>query len=108
MDTVNRGNNIYVTLSYSPLGLIGARTTGILEDGMSVDTGAVRLPYHSEVEVTLSYRKDKQLQVCRINALVTDRTPQGTRLTFQGASSEAAKALAELQAQQSTALEGVA
>jgi hypothetical protein len=108
MDRVKSGNDIYVTLSYSPLGLIGARATGILMDGISVDTGAVSLPRHSEVEVTLSYRKDKRLQVHRIAALVTERTAQGTRLAFQSTSPEMTKALAELQARQTTTLEGVA
>lgn len=109
MEKGKADSGIYVTLSYSPLGLIGAKATGIAQDGMSVDTGAIGLPHHAEVEVTLSYRRGRALQVHRLSALVADRTPRGTQLLFQDVPPETAGALEELRAaEQTAALEGVA
>ena len=99
---------VFVTLTYSPLGLIGAKATDLQTDGLCVDTGAVSLPHHSEVEVTLSYRRDNRLQVHRATARVTGRTSRGTRLTFRQTTPEITSAMQELQSRQGTALEGVA
>lgn len=109
MENVKANSDVYVTLSYSPLGLIGAKATGFWDNGMYVDTGAIRLPFYSDVEVTLSYREGNRLQVHRMKALVAERNSQGTRLVFQEPTAESAHALAQLQARYGTTpLEGVA
>lgn len=109
MESGKTSTDIYVTLSYSPLGLVGAKATGFQDNGICVDTGAIRLPFYSEVEVTLSYREGNRLQVHRVIAQVTDRNSEGTRLTFQEPEPETARALAQLQIRYGmTALEGVA
>ncbi len=91
-----RPNSLHIVLNYRPLGLIRAITRDIRQDGMSVDTGCIQLPNHSEVEVTFSYRKDNKTHVHRIGALVTRCAREGTRLSFRPDDSAAFTALAEI------------
>ncbi|MCK9532143.1 MAG: hypothetical protein M0R77_16520 [Gammaproteobacteria bacterium] len=89
-------SDISVQLNYRPLGLVSARARNLRLDGMFVDTGAVTLPHHSEVEVTLSFRKDDRLQVHRLQARVMGRSKYGTNLTFQNCRRETYQALQEM------------
>jgi len=105
-----KDSNIYVTLSYPPVGLIGATAHNLYMNGLSVDTGAITLPRHADVEVTLSYRKKGRLQVHRLTARVTGRGERSTDLTFEDFPLESQRAIRELVARQERtgSLEGVA
>ena len=85
-----------VQLNYHPLGLVSARTRNLRLDGMFVDTGAIMLPHQSEVEVTLSFRKNDLLQVHHLRARVMGRSKYGTNLTFQNCQRETYQALRNL------------
>jgi hypothetical protein len=89
-------SDISVQLNYRPLGLVCARARNLRLDGMFVDTGAVTLPRHSEVEITLSFRKDNRLQVHHLHARVMGCSKYGTNLTFQNCRRETYQALQEM------------
>ncbi|MCK5639568.1 MAG: hypothetical protein KAJ19_02180 [Gammaproteobacteria bacterium] len=87
--SANENGRINIMLNYGPLGLVRATTHHIHVDGMSIDTGNISLPCHSEVEVTLSFRKGNKLFVHQIDALVTDTSQDKTQLSFTNLQEEA-------------------
>lgn len=93
-------SDISVQLNYRPLGLVSARTRNLRLDGLFVDTGTITLPHQSEVEVTLSFRKDDRLQVHHLRARVMGRSKYGTNLTFQNCGRDTYQALRDLLALQ--------
>lgn len=47
-------HDIHVVLNYGPLGLVQAATEHISQDQMQVNTGAIILNHHAEVEIVIS------------------------------------------------------
>lgn len=91
--SAKRSSGVNIMLNYGPLGLVRATTHHIRVDGMSVDTGHISLPCHSEVEVTLSFRKGNKLFVHQIDALVTETSQNETQLSFTNLREESIPAL---------------
>ena len=76
-------NDVHVMLNYGPLGLVRAVTRDVRLDGMTVDTGVIRLTRNTDVEVTFSVRRNNRFQVHRVDASVAGAAPGGAQLLFR-------------------------
>jgi len=89
-------HDVAVTLHYGPLGVLPVGRRNLRLDGMFADTGAVTLPHQCEVEVTLAFRRNNELQVHKLHARVMGRSRHGTNLTFQNCGRDTYRALREV------------
>jgi hypothetical protein len=93
------GNEVSISVNYPPLGDLPVNRSNLRVDGLFVDTGAVTLPHHCEVQVTLAIRRPNGFQFHRLHARVMGRSRYGTNLTFQDCRRDTYHALREVVAQ---------
>lgn len=94
------GEEVSVTINYPPIGNLPVNRSNLRVDGLFVDTGAVTLPHHCEVEVTLAIRRPTGLQFHKLHARVMGRSRYGTNLTFQNCRRDTYHALRDVVARQ--------